>query len=331
MSPVIELHSELLAVEVDPDYGADILSLRTLSEGRELLWSSPWRERAQAIIAGASGWAHEPVSANLERYRGGWQTLCPNAGAPRSVHGAPVGFHGEVARSAWTVVDTSAASAVLRLELMTVPVRIERDVRVSQATLTVVDTLSNLSEQDLELDYCQHPAFGGDLLDGECVISTGARRFVSDPETDGILPPGQAGSWPLVATKTGDTLDLTQLPGPAERQMVFGWLEDFEEHWYAIDNPARGLSVRVAWDGTHLPYAWFWQELNHSTDYPWFRRARVQAIEPASTQTSGPGRRSVLHLASGARVTLPMTVTASTTTSNRLRGRAAARPTNQGA
>lgn len=306
---MIELRSDALAATVDPGYGADVLSLRPLPGGSEVLWSSPWRDRADAIIAGAPGWAHEPVSANLERYRGGWQTLCPNAGAARSVHGAPVGFHGEVARSAWDVVSVTAESAVLRLDLMSVPVTILRHLALDGSTLSLSDGVTNVSDQDLELDYCQHPAFGGDLLDGTCVIRTGARRFVSDPETQGVVPGGQASDWPLAPTVTGADLDLSHLPAPGEREMVFGWLEDFDDHWYSIENPDRGLAVRVEWDGSHLPYAWFWRELNASADFPWFRRARVQAIEPASTQTSGAGRRSVLRLAPGAELDLTMRVT----------------------
>ena len=312
MSRLIELRTDSLVAVVDPGYGADVLSLTVLPDGHELLFSSPWRERADAIVAGGPGCAPDPVSATLERYRGGWQTLCPNAGAPRSVHGAPLGFHGEVSRSAWTVRQVDAQSAALRLDLVSLPVRIERAVSVAGSSLTLTDRLTNLSDQELEFDYSQHPAFGGALLDGECVIETGARRFVSDPETTGVLPPGQACTWPLARTTSAEVLDLTHLPGPGARQMVFGWLEDFEEHWYSITNPGRRLSVRVEWDGTHLPYAWFWQELNSSVDYPWFRRARVQAIEPASTQTSGPDRRSVLRLGPGADTTLRMSVAVAT-------------------
>jgi hypothetical protein len=330
---VIELRTGSLAVQLDPGYGADVLSMRVLPGARELMWSSPWRARADAVIAGRPGSAPDSVSATLERYRGGWQTLCPNAGAPRAVHGAPVGFHGEVARSGWTVTDCAEQAAALRLDLFSVPVRIEREVRVTGARLSVADHLLNLSDQDLEIDYCQHPAFGGALLDGACVITTGARRFVSDPETGGILPPGQASTWPLAATAAGETLDLSRLPGPGVRRMVFGWLEDFDEHWYAVTNPVRGLSVRVEWDGLQMPYAWFWQELNHSVDYPWFRRARVQAIEPASTQTSGPLRRSVLRLGPGEQKTLRTSVTV-TTGGGRVETEpvaAAADPTREGA
>ena len=250
----------------------------------------------------------------------------PNAGAPRAVHGAPLGFHGEASRSAWDVVDVSAHTAQLRLELISLPLRIDREVRVEGDTFTMVDRVSNLSDQDLEFDYTQHPAFGGELLDGECVISTGARRFVSDPEAVTILPSGQVSAWPEAETTEGGRLDLSRLPGPQERQFVFGWLEDFAEAWYAISNPERGLSVRVEWDGAQLPYAWFWQQLNHTVDYHWFRRARVQAIEPASTQTSGPERRSVMRLGPNASTTLPMnvTVTASATSA----APASATPTN---
>jgi hypothetical protein len=229
------------------------------------------------------------------------------------------------------VVDVSSVRVRLRLELMSLPVRIDREVALSGSTLELVDRLTNLSDQDLEFDYCQHPAFGGALLDGDCVITTGARRFVSDPETAGDIPAGQASAWPLTPTRAGAALDLSRLPGPAERQLVFGWLEDFDGHWYAIDNATNGLSVRVEWDGTHLPYAWFWQELNHSTDYPWFRRARVQAIEPASTQTSGAHRRSVLRLTPRTTATLPVSVTLSTRSTPEPTGGAAARPVHQGA
>jgi hypothetical protein len=64
----------------------------------------------------------------------------------------------------------------------------------------------------------------------------------------------------------------------------------------------------MQWDGQHLPYAWLWQEFNATSEFPWYRRARAMAIEPASTQTSGPTRRSALTLIGGASVDLPLSV-----------------------
>lgn len=294
--PFIELASDDVAAVIDPGYGADILSLIDLRSGVDVLFRSPWRERADAIRAGGPASSSDPSAGWLERYRGGWQTLCPNSGDPRSVHGAPVGFHGEVSRVAWGVDSVAADSATLHVELFTVPVRIDRRIELLGTKLSITDTLTNLSDGSLEFDYSHHPAFGGAFLDGDCRIDSGATRFTSDPERPGSAAPGSVHEWPAGVSTAGATVDLRRIPGPDEPMEVFGWLSDFTGAWATITNVDLGLSVRLEWDGERLPYAWLWQELNGSDNFPWYRRARVVAIEPASTQTSGPDRRSVLSL-----------------------------------
>ena len=51
----------------------------------------------------------------MEQYRGGWQTLCPNAGAPRTVHGAPVGFRLALRRPERTVDRESLTRALAQV------------------------------------------------------------------------------------------------------------------------------------------------------------------------------------------------------------------------
>ncbi|MFE4468117.1 hypothetical protein ACFRFH_04795 [Leifsonia sp. NPDC056824] len=275
----LELGSADIAVTIDPDRGADILSLVHRPTGVDVLFRTPWREHADAVCAGRTPASLDPDAVWLEHYRGGWQTLFPNAGPARSVCGAPVPFHGEASVVPWEVDSVSADAATLHVDLFSVPVRIERTVRLAGATATVEDRLLNRSGAGLDVDYVQHPAFGGEFLSGDVRIETGARRFTSDPgSTD-----RSAGS-------------------------VFGWLHDFSEHRASIVNRDLGLAAHVAWDGERLPYAWFWQELNATATFPWYQRARVVAIEPASTTTSGPGRRSTLRLDPGADVTLTMSI-----------------------
>jgi galactose mutarotase-like enzyme len=293
----VTLRSSRLTVVLDPHRGAEVFSVIENDSGAEVMWSTPTRDRAEQVLAGATVVSTAPFANFFAGYRGGWQTLSPNAGAARLVHGAAVGFHGEVAVSAWTVAEVSDDFAVLSLELLSLPVRIERDVRLSGNTLAVQDRLTNLSAQALEFDYVQHPAFGADLLADECRIETGARRFTADPETTGPLASGAQFTWPNATTVGGEPLDLGVLPAPGTAHLVFGWLSEFERPWYRVTNTRTGLAVEVEWDAEHLPYAWFWEELNYSADYPWFGRARVIAIEPASNQTSGADRRSALTLA----------------------------------
>lgn len=304
----LDLTSPDLKVCIDPGRGADILSLVQRRSGVEALFSTPWRARADAIRTGQSPSTFDPVAGWLEQYRGGWQTLCPNAGDPRRVNGAPVAFHGEASVIPWTVDHTTPDSANLHVELFTVPVRIDRIVRLQGSRLLQTDTLTNLSGTALEFDYSNHPALGGRFLEGECRIDTGARRFTSDPARATVLPPGSEHQWPQALTLSGDSLDLSEVPGPGEAREVFGWLHDFEGYWAAVTNLDLGLVVRLEWDGTHLPYAWLWQELNATNAFPWYERARVMAIEPASTPTSGPTRRSALQLAPRATIELPLTI-----------------------
>ncbi|WP_436499827.1 DUF4432 family protein [Actinokineospora sp. HUAS TT18] len=312
MDNLVKLVSEHLELDIDPGRGADILALRHRASGVDVLFSSPWRRRADAVRAGAAPTTHDPYAGWLERYRGGWQTLCPNAGAARLVAGAPVAFHGEASVVEWEVVSAGPVEADLRAELFSVPVRVDRNVTLSPdaPVVQVVDTVTNLSDVPLAVDYVIHPAFGGRFLDGECVLRTGARRFTADPETeDSVVAPGSAHPWPL----TADGLDLGAVPRPGERRVLFGWLSDFDGHWASLTNVDLGLAVRIEWDGTHLPYAWLWQELNFTPVFPWFRRARVVAVEPSSTQTSGPDRATVLRLAANQAVRIPMSVTLGTT------------------
>lgn len=312
MDDFITLANEHLSVEIDTGRGADILTLTHVPSGLDVLFSTPWRARADAVRSGlCAPSTTDAVSAWLEGYRGGWQTLCPNAGPPRSVESAPVGFHGEASLVRWDVQTAGFTTASLHTELFAVPLSIDRGLSLAEdrPALTIVDTLSNLSEEPIEFDYVSHPAFGGRFLDGDCRIDSGATRFTTDPDTSGnVSAPNTAHEWPWVIAEDGSKVDLRVVPPPGERRMAFGWLSDFTEHWAAITNVDLGLSVRLDWDGTYLPYAWFWQELNHSRKYPWFRRARVVAIEASSTQTSGPERRSVLVLGANESIRIEMTV-----------------------
>jgi hypothetical protein len=305
----IQLETEAIRAEIDPGRGCDILSLVDARTGIDVLFQTPWRLRADALRAGQAPSTTDPTAAWLEHYRGGWQTLCPVAGDPRRVHGAPVGFHGEASIVPWSVDDVSSTSARLHVALFSVPVRIDRAVELSGATITITDTLSNHSDVTVELDYSHHPAFGGAFLDGPCVIETGATRFASDPERVTALAAGEAFTWPNAVDASGGVVDLSAVPGPESHRELFGWLDGFTQSFASIVNPALGLGVRLDWDGELLPYAWLWQELNETASFPWYRRARALAIEPASVPTSGPDRTSTLRLEPRGSVRIPLSIT----------------------
>jgi Domain of unknown function (DUF4432) len=305
---MIELSNKNISAIIDPKRGSDILSLVEKRSGIDVLFKTPWRARADAIRNGQPRVFSDPWAGWLEQYRGGWQTLSPNGGDPRHVHLAPVAFHGEASVVAWTVEASTKNSVDLSVEMFSVPVRIERNITLNGTTISVVDTLTNLSSTALEIDYAHHPAFGGPFLEGNCRIETGARRFTSDVSTMSVEKPGSEYQWPLAISSDGEPLDLRQIPTAGSERELFGWLHDFSEHWASITNLDLGLAVDLKWDGTHLPYAWFWQELNASDEFPWYKRARVIAIEPSSMQTGGSSRRSVLQLGPEGRCSISISI-----------------------
>lgn len=299
MPRLLTLRTDELEVIIEPGRGADVRHLIHRPTGVDAFAATPWIAHADAVRSGRRAPStYHHVARPLEQYAGGWQVLCPNGGAPRDVMGAPVSFHGEAWLAQWDVRDVAHDRASLHTELFSLPITIERDIRVRGAEVSIVDTLTNHSDVELvDVDYVSHPTLGGAFLDGRCTIDTGARAFTTDPGTQADLAPGGTlARWPLLDATDGRPFDMRDVPPPGHPHMLFGWLSDFSTHHAAVTNHDLGLTFRIAWDGTRMPYAWFWQELNYTTRFPWFRRARAMAIEPASTITSGPERRSVLDI-----------------------------------
>ncbi len=295
----ISLKSGDLELVLDPDFGGDILSIKTLPNNQELLLRTPWADRAEDVIAGSqTPFSLDPVAHWMEHYRGGWQLITPNAGDPRKIHGAAVGFHGEAAISQWTIVESRPESVRVSLDLISIPVRIERVISLANNEISITDQITNLSGVDLEFDYSSHPAFGGALLDGEVSIETSATKFTLDEESESAH--GASGSthqWPLIKSENGKTLDVSKLPTHGSNLWVFGWLSEFDgPKWYRISNKEKNLSFEMRWESEYLDFAWFWLEFNSSQGFPWFGRVRTFAIEPSSTQTSGKNRKSILNL-----------------------------------
>jgi hypothetical protein len=295
----VTLKSGDLELVLDPGFGGDILSIKTLPNTEELLLRTPWADRAEDVIAGRqTPFSLDPVAHWMEHYRGGWQMITPNAGDPRKIHGAAVGFHGEAAISQWTIVESTLESVRISLDLISIPVRVERVISLANNEISITDQITNLSGVDLEFDYSSHPAFGGSLLDGEVSIETSATKFTLDEESESVH--GASGSthqWPLIKSENGKTLDVSKLPTHGSNLWVFGWLSEFDgPKWYRISNKEKNLSFEMRWESEYLDFAWFWLEFNSSQGFPWFGRVRTFAIEPSSTQTSGKNRKSILNL-----------------------------------
>lgn len=301
------LANDQIEVTLDLDRGADIVSLVDRRSGIDVLFRTPWADRAEVVARRGSLLHHaSSTEAWLESYAGGWQLLCPNAGPPVERAGVVHGFHGEAAVVPWTLTGEDAEELRLRVSLHTVPLTIERTLILAGPTVAIEDVVRNDAPVPVEFDYQHHPAFGAPLLAPEAVVETGARTFVADPDTaHWRFAPASVHAWPPRAD--GDE-PLDRLPALSKPRVLLGWLADFDEPWAALRNPELDVAVALRWDGATMPYAWFWQELNGTPGYPWYGRTYAMAIEPSSTITGGPDRKP-LRLGGGATLRTAMRAT----------------------
>jgi galactose mutarotase-like enzyme len=286
---IIRLTTAQAAVDLVPGKGSDILALRWRPRDLNLLWTSPWglRQRNAPSVAGDSN------TAFLDQYPGGWQTIFPNGGSGCTVDGTELGFHGEACLSDWTwavLEEGDRPSVRLTTRLRRSPFELEKVVSLTEATLHVTETATNVGAARVDAMWSHHPAFGAPFLSGSCRLDAGARTFVADDERDtetGDLQPGRSSDWPYGIDRQGGRVDLRQLPPDGPALDRFGYLTDFEEGWATFTNAEVGLAVRLTWDASVMAHAWLWIEARATQSYPWYRQAYVAAVEPA---TSWPGQ-----------------------------------------
>jgi hypothetical protein len=274
----LELESDELTVTVLPGKGCDILEVIDRRSGIDVMMRAPW------------GYGRPPVTGTtsaerwIESYSGGWQVLLPNGGDAANEHGVEWGFHGEAGTIPWRVDERARESARLSASLITAPLELERELRVSGRTFELVERVRNAAAEPIDVMWGHHPAFGAPLIEPGAIISPRCGSFVADERAPGAaLEPGARSTWPHAALAAGGTVDLSVIPPLDEPRSVLGYLTDFEAGEYTIANARIGLSATLRWPLELFPHAWFWQELHGLPDFPWYRRMYTQAVEPGTT------------------------------------------------
>ncbi len=291
----LEIENDLISTTVLLDKGADIYRLIYKPKETDVMWKAPWglKEAARGFHS-----AGDSLTAWLEAYAGGWQVLFPNGGFANTYKGVELGYHGEASMKAWEyeLLQESAAAIEVRLcaRLSRSPYTIERWMRLEAGCpiMRIRERITNHAGEPMDCMWSHHPAFGAPFLSEHCVIDTDARVLESDDQYAGAANPltlDTEYNWPLAGS-----LDLSTIPPPNQPRDLLGYLKDFESGWYSITNRDLGFGIGFTWDRDVFPYAWFWQELNSSPGFPFYKCAYVIAIEPASS-IPGHGLSAVME------------------------------------
>ncbi|HSJ94106.1 MAG TPA: hypothetical protein VK896_08735 [Gaiellaceae bacterium] len=268
---MIVLRSSDLIALVDPGHGAEILELVHLSTGRRLLGRPPF-----AIAPPRGGDLPEDVWT--ASYRGGWQLVAPNAGAPCTVDGVEHGFHGRASNDPWETLEEEASQARFRwrghgLELT-------RTLRLDGATLHA-QVEARATDGRAPLVVLEHLALGVELLEPEVEIDLPAGTAFELSETEGPpLPPQDAPRWPEVLLLDGSRERADRWPLDRSRSRLLA-VADLPEGRARVRNARTGATVELTWDAEWLRHLWLWHEAREYGG-PWRAQAELLALEPTS-------------------------------------------------
>jgi hypothetical protein len=145
--------------------------------------------------------------------------------------------------------------------------------------------IRNESEQEQQIVWGHHPAFGWPFLDDSCVVDVPPCRIKVPSLIDDSsrLEAGQDAPWPLVKLRRGGQVDLSKISGPSSRSQDLAFLYGFTEGWYALRSQSKGLGIALAWDPRIFSWLWFWQLYRGGPGYPWWESEYVAAIEPVTS------------------------------------------------
>lgn len=269
---MLELARGDFRVVIDDEKGGEIVHLGLVAQNMlaQYDWPSPVpASQSRSYGSDSQDW--------LSEYRGGWQSLFPNAGPACVVQQVPLPFHGEWSRSRLATVSHSKDAATL-VGAARLPLKMARTYSILPDVNGVRVTQEVVSEADVPVPFIwgEHPAFAPSP---GAVIHLPRGPIHAHPEVIGLrqdIDPGQQGTWPHLPGD-GVLIDVSRVPShPMERLC---YLPDRPAGWAVITD--GDLAIGLAWDTKAFPHLWLWQQQG-GTAFPWYGRAAITAIEPAS-------------------------------------------------
>jgi len=271
---VIVLRSPELLVRIDPQHGGEILDLVDLATGRQVLGRPPFG--SEPILAGdldEDRWT--------QSYRGGWQTVLPNAGNRCINATGHHGFHGRASNDPWTVVDQAPDQVTLAWEGHGLAV--QRRVALDDGAVRV--SMRITSPVGASLVSLEHVSAGLELLEPELELSLPPGRGYELSEQDGpTRPPDGAPHYPELLLLDGTTERADRWPIAQPRSRLFV-VAEVPEGWAVIRNAVRGEALAMAWDADWYRHCWVWHE-NRVTGGIWREQAEMIAVEPTTVPHS---------------------------------------------
>ncbi len=282
------IQNELIRVSILLDKGTDIFEFVHKPTDTDFMWRSPRGVRSKTNAHVMVPHANGPFS---DFYEGGWQEILPNGGRRCEYRGCEMGQHGEVWGVPWQhqILEDTPEVCSVKLWVRTDrnPYLLEKTltVRTGSPVLEIDESVTNESDQDLDMIWGHHPAFGPPFLSEHCVVSSGAQTVAVDPNVpeDGRFEPEQEFDWPTGTARDGSEVDVRKILAPEDELEDMLYLTDFADGWYAVTNQEKKVGFGMAFDAEVFEHIWYWISLCGNPDWPSWGQFYVIALEPFSS------------------------------------------------
>ena len=280
----IRIENEALCITVLVDKGADIISFIYKPADTEVMLRMPGGVRDTAKFIPTSG---SPTGAFFDYYPGGWQEALPG-GNPKTIEGAQTGLHGEACCLPWDfdVIEDNAkvVSVKLSCELIRFPFRIAKTLTLKkgESKLYVDEQVENLSDEQKDLMWAQHIAFGQPFISPECTIDLDAKSFRTTSyfnSPTAYFPANHSGEWPRSTSPDGKVIDFSNVSPAGKPHSDMYYIKELQKGEYSIHNPSLDMGIKLSWDMDIYPYITYINVTGGLKGYPFYGRVYYVGLE----------------------------------------------------
>ncbi len=263
----IVLENAEVAIVIRPDLGGRIDRLFDKRTEHDWIWHPPQYDSTQtrAIELGESFDQH---------WTGGWDEIFPNDAAGE-FQGRQLVDHGEFWSQSWQVLEQEQSSLKLGLTCETVPVKVEKTIRIDDAQIELGYAFQNLSDQPVSFLFKQHAAIaiesGDEIILPECDIEPAFLEFSRI-----IGQPGKT-KFPTAIDKNGETVRLDRTPARSSQLQEFYYSSGLAIGQCGVRNPRSRSTLMMNFNLNEFPYVWMFQSYGGWNDY------YVLVMEPCTT------------------------------------------------
>jgi len=240
------LENDLLQVQIVPNFGGKITSLRSVRTGEEFL------------LPPLKGYRHVSAYASFsESDGGGFDECLPSVATCDSIADEPpVPDHGDLWRSKWHV-DSRGSAIVLRGEAVSRPLRLTRRATLDSSSLVLEYDLVNLSDTPATWLWSAHPLLKVDSGD-RIVLPHEIESLTVSYSAGDLLEKASCVRWPLAQSTSGRTVDLSKMSDRdgITAHKLFARMD--ESGWAALYRQRVGQGLVMRFDPSVLPYMGLW-------------------------------------------------------------------------